>query len=416
MPGSAALSFGSAVGDRLRLAREEKGRSLRQVAGRAGVGRSTLSRWERGQTLPNGPDLERLYSVLGIETDSSGFSLAMSPAEDTSLPATRSRRRLLRAIRMRSGRGLLEAAAVASVSKATLSRWESGDRWPGRLRLAEAAKALGASDAEVRAIESEGPLSRHVPHEPATLDRQVRSLRDTIATGQALNLDLCFLGLDEALSESGTEHHERLRLELRATYIEWLGWWYRDEEAGLLACRLLKRVNTDPDAQVWGRVLRAACNYYTEVRRDVTEALDLLESTLPGVIGRPSEAYVRRELAGIYLNCGEPVRVSEMVKRARDSACGEETQATHRYCCDMIEASLLSASGRHDSALGKLPTIAPTDPYLIASSAVGTARILECAGMKHEAASKLSNALDELAVRGLPHFARGLQRRLALMH
>ncbi len=403
-------SFG--VGDRLRVAREGKGRSLRQVADRAGIGRSSLSRWERGLSVPSKKDLDRLLLVLGIEgAEVFSVNLNLQSGKDSER-SFRFRRRLLRAIRMRSALSLALAADRVGVSKVTLSRWEAGDRWPGCSRLAEVARALGATEREIEAIGSHDPVGSFVAIDAASGKDRIEALRGEITTGRLRDLDLDFLGLDESLSRSREIRDERLRLELRAAYIEWLGWWYREEEAGRLACKLIGRLERDPGAAVWGRILRAAANYHGEIKRDPFTSLDLLEFASRRLDRHPSHGFVLREISGFMLGSDETDSAREILRRARDSCSGEESQETHLYCCEMIEASLWSAAGKHHQAIGKLPGATTLDPYLSVASAVGRARILETAGLVDEARSQLTSALSDVSSQGLLHFARGLTRRL----
>jgi transcriptional regulator with XRE-family HTH domain len=65
------------LGRILRLFREMRGFSQGQVAREAGVGRSQLSKYERGTTLPTLDSLERLLEVLGFRQDAFFLTVAL---------------------------------------------------------------------------------------------------------------------------------------------------------------------------------------------------------------------------------------------------------------------------------------------------------------------------------------------------
>ena len=52
------------IGRQMRRAREEKGWSQREIAGRLGVSSATATRWESGSQAINFPDLERFAKLL----------------------------------------------------------------------------------------------------------------------------------------------------------------------------------------------------------------------------------------------------------------------------------------------------------------------------------------------------------------
>lgn len=62
--------------------RQQLGYSLRQLAARSGVPRSSLSRYERGETLPTGKRLARIARALNTTTAYLAFegkALPMGP-------------------------------------------------------------------------------------------------------------------------------------------------------------------------------------------------------------------------------------------------------------------------------------------------------------------------------------------------
>ena len=379
---------------------------------KCGIGRSTLSRWECGASQPHLRDLEAVLNVLGLsEHERIPFEPFLKQHKIVDPQAT-ARRRLLRAARLRNGLSLGDAASRVGVSKATLSRWETGDRRPDRTRLAAAAEAVGATSSEICAIANPGNLFEATDKRLETLQVQVRDLRCGIPRGCTRARDLDFIGLDAAIAEDSSPDAKRLRLELRAAYVEWLGWWYRDAEAGGYAAKLLPSLRKEPSSVVWGRLLRACANYATEFRRDPEMGIQLLSDASEALRGVQSEGFVRRELAGLYLNIGDRKAAREELKRARDAGAGEEDLPIHLYCCAMVEATIWSEDGQHDLAIASLPQSEVQDPYLNSSSAIGRSRILIRAGETDRARAIIEASKREADALGLPHFSNSLSKHL----
>ena len=407
-PGSVSAGLGLL----LRSIRQSRNRSIRQLAAQSGVGRSTLSRWETGAARPDKNTLEALLSSLNLSAEERLMCAPFLVERRQPDPQSSARRRLLRAARLRNRLSLSQAAAKIGVSKAALSRWETGERHPGKSRLAEAAEKVGATPCEVLAIASPGLLLGPVIEGLANLDLQVQELRRAIPQSFSATKDLEFLRLDAVIAQRPGPDAKRLRLELRAAYVEWLGWWYRDAEAGSYATRLLPALRKDPTSDVWGRVLRAYANFTSEFRSDPEAGIELLSEACKSLRGGPSEGFVRRELAGLFMGAGDWSAAHEQLQRARDSWSGEEDPAVHAYCCSMIEAELWSSRGDHDRATSCLPTGCVHDPYLSCASAIGRSRILSRAGDGVGARKIVSEAMLEAETERLTHFWAALAKHL----
>jgi len=118
----------------LRAARLRAGLTQHGLARLIGVaGGERVSRWELGTSVPRPETLRRIAAALQIGVP----DLLNAP----------SRARNLHALRVRSGLSLGELAERVHVSKATLSRWESGQvaRVPERAVLFLLAESLGVS-------------------------------------------------------------------------------------------------------------------------------------------------------------------------------------------------------------------------------------------------------------------------------
>ncbi len=83
LPASGAFSWFATIGPALTALRRKAGFSIAEVAGRANVGKSQLSRYENGRDLPRFESLARILDVLGIEP-LSFFYLVHAVGQDVS--------------------------------------------------------------------------------------------------------------------------------------------------------------------------------------------------------------------------------------------------------------------------------------------------------------------------------------------
>ena len=131
----------------LRTARLRAGLTQHELARLIGVaGGERVSRWELGTSVPRPQTLRRIAAILQVGIP----DLLGSPSRVASLHA----------LRVRSGLSLGELAERVHMSKATLSRWESGQvtRTPGRAVLVLLAESLGVTVDDV-----EGAFGRAAP-------------------------------------------------------------------------------------------------------------------------------------------------------------------------------------------------------------------------------------------------------------
>ena len=122
----------------LRAARLRAGLTQHKLAWLIGVaGGERVSRWELGTSVPRLETLRRMAAVLEVDLTELLDSPARSPD--------------LRSLRVRAGMSLGELSERSHVSKATLSRWESGrvSRTPGQPVMALLAQSLDVAVGEV---------------------------------------------------------------------------------------------------------------------------------------------------------------------------------------------------------------------------------------------------------------------------
>ena len=156
-------------GEWLQSQRRDKRLSLRALAQSAGVGRSTLSDWEAGKSLPRLPELEAVCSTLDVSPEERQTVLremetprALQRLQSESsfyypdfveraghLPHGGD---LLKALRLRNRWTLQEAAQRMEVRQTTLGRWEKGEHFPDAAKLQTVCFVYGASEQEIVAL------------------------------------------------------------------------------------------------------------------------------------------------------------------------------------------------------------------------------------------------------------------------
>ncbi len=156
-------------GEWLKTTRTVRGLSVRGLAQTAGVGRSTLSDWETGKSLPRLPELEIVFDALqvspserqdilrGMETpralrQSQGETALFCPEFVERAGLLPHGGDLLKAMRFRKRWTLQAAARRIGVRQTTLGRWERGEHFPDGERLQTVCFIYRASEAEVVAL------------------------------------------------------------------------------------------------------------------------------------------------------------------------------------------------------------------------------------------------------------------------
>lgn len=254
----------SGLGKFLRELRSSRQVSLSQVAGKAGVAKSTLSKWEKGLFLPRLPEVDAVLDVLNASPEERRQTIQLIDAPRALIhlrQATRSVANeadinladvpaggdLLRAMRLRHGKTVDEVAQALGVSGRSIRGWERSDSWPTTEHLHSLCFQLGAAPKELEALLTAGPW---LPVPPALTDTAsdleiklhiydlAYSLYDPAA--EALR-DLSYLATEaflapRALRQPATRVH---LAELYAYYALWLGDNHRYRESARYAERVL---------------------------------------------------------------------------------------------------------------------------------------------------------------------------------
>jgi transcriptional regulator with XRE-family HTH domain len=225
--------------------------SLGNLALRAGVNKSTLSRWESGKTTPHIHELACVFDALDLPDalrqrclqqlgqPRGERCLSVSPlSPSTLLPVSGGE--LLRALRTRAGLTQSDAARAVGVTQGLFSYWEHNDCWPDPNNLQRLCKTLGATVEEAKGLTEHGWKNHEeLPLDKEELDARMYRLKTDDTMTQR---DLIYLAF---ASRYTTLHRQRKINELEAmeawgSYADHLTYQGRDEEAVRMARPLLE--------------------------------------------------------------------------------------------------------------------------------------------------------------------------------
>lgn len=180
------------IGGFLQALRKSRRLTITQAAQQAGLHRTTLDRWEKGDTLPRLSELNALLAVLGADArqQQQALQLMEAPravrqvraqleqvAQRSGMPSLPNGGDLLYALRMRQGLSLEDATRRVEVTGGTLRRWEKMELWPSLEQLHRLCYALAAHEEEIVAL-TLGQFSR-TPHvEKSSVETILARLED----------------------------------------------------------------------------------------------------------------------------------------------------------------------------------------------------------------------------------------------
>ena len=142
------------IGATLKTQRQARGLSLGALALKAGVNKSTLSRWEAGKSIPYARELGQVMAALELsEAQRRTCWQSLDAPRWLEVVQTQAPRHasplssgeLLRALRLRAQRTQTEAARAVGVTRERVSQWENGESWPEGQRLHGLCYFLGAT-------------------------------------------------------------------------------------------------------------------------------------------------------------------------------------------------------------------------------------------------------------------------------
>lgn len=364
--------------------RLEQGVSIRQVAEASGIGRSTLSRWERGEAHPRCPELISVLRVLKPSAPDNDL-LHLTPKQTK--PSTAH----FRCQRHQNGQRLADVASEVGVSVAALSRYETGSRTP----------SPGLSQKIETAI--------HMEHSCSLAERLDWLLYQAkVKPNQPL--DHHFVAADVELRSLGDQ--SAALTCLRAAYASWLSWWYRDIEAVRWVNYEMSRHALHRRHPGLARLLRTRANYEAEFGAGPERAARFLYEADRALGTYSVKGFVLRELAAHVSEAGYHRQALATLDRAKRAPSADEEDGTHHTCCCLVEASIWLKAGEPEKAHNALPTSCPDDDMLRLSLTSISAKCLAELGAKEQARRALSEQITRFQAKGYDHFASTLATAL----
>lgn len=401
------------VADLIRAGRTRKGLSIRQVAERSGIGRSTISRWERQTAEPSGPELQSVLRVIE-PSDPVWIEPALFPTFLVKRPHT-FRGDLLRALRLQKGWTIQSSADAIGVSKAAFSRWENSQRAPHLQtieRILDLWQVSSADRAEILEFPQEsGRLALD------DVQEALLRVQEEIRAPNSRPLDIEFLNLIAQIEnlDSSSRSVKLLHAQAMAAYVTWLGWWYRDREAYAWTNHARQQGLVTVDASSYCRFQRAQRIYLAEYLHDDRKAASLLLGVFEHAGRSSAQGVLLRETAGFYLNLGRTEEAMAVLRLARDSQPPDESQQIHQICCDILEANIWILRRQPERSLSLLPENPTKDSFLqvsVVASRAEAYRKLRCDELANETLIEQARLFE---LKGLTHFARTLRKRVVAL-
>lgn len=293
----------------------------------AGIHRTTLHRWEKGDVQPRLPELEAYLRGIGataqqrrraltlLETTQARAVLRVETnalAERQDIPSMPHGGDLLKAMRLRRGFSHEEAAAQVSVTTRTLRKWEAAEVWPNSDALYRLCYHLGAQEAEIVALMTGRaatlPAEENLSFE--ALQAQWQTMYRTRFQPQFDALrDLAMLAFEAQVWPFATRSSSgrSLLMEVCVEYAAFLWMRERTAEMGKYAARalLLASENSIPvRLYIHAGIYHAHYLSSRQSPRPIARALKAYQSLLPMAQGTDREPWLLSCISGCLMQAG----------------------------------------------------------------------------------------------------------------
>ena len=256
------------LGRALREARTRHGLSINTLATKAGVHRTTISRWERGEATPFAHELARVLEILKVSPQErqAHYQSIEAPRAlqiahtntNANLPVSLGE--FLWALRQRVGVPQRQVARVAGVAQNLVVKWEKGECWPSMEHLHAFCFAVGASQDELvflttRAWNQVEPL----PQKREALDDFLLQGRDDSNPVWA-GIYLALAARYQSLYRTG-KISESDALSAYGIYAVYLAWrLHKFEEAKQIAAPVIASLGRSRGPLNWGQIAAINCH------------------------------------------------------------------------------------------------------------------------------------------------------------
>lgn len=256
------------LGRSLQAQRKARGLTIQALAAQAGVHRTTISRWERGEATPFAHELARVLDILAV-------SLAERQVYYQGIEAPRAIRlmdtsaiaalpiscgELLWALRQRARVSQRTVAQATKVAQSLVVKWEKGECWPSNEHLHAFCFTVGATQDELvflttRAWQPMEPL----PQKREALDNFLLQGRDDSNPVWA-GIYLALAARYQSLYRSG-KISESDALSAYGIYAVYLAWRLQKfEEAKQITAPVIASLERSRGPLNWGQIAAINCH------------------------------------------------------------------------------------------------------------------------------------------------------------
>jgi transcriptional regulator with XRE-family HTH domain len=370
------------IGSTIQKSRLEKGMSLGMLAERAGVNKSTLSRWEAGKNKPSIREINLVFDALDLPEPLRreclrGVNQPRSTRHLSAIttPATQSEMlpvsggEMLRALRIRVGVTQADAARAVGVTQGLLSRWEHNDCWPEPTNLHVLCHVLRATEGEIRGLTQHAWKNHEeLPLDKEELDMRLHRLKDNDQMTQRDLVYLAFAG-----------RYMTLRRQHKISDLEAMEVW------GAYAYHLSGLGRAKDARQMAEPIFHAIHRSTSVLTRGQFEGLFAITSNLNGEDMPKKQYFPTREIIlrfkdriapsrrGQWLDgmgmitwhCARTTGLAELSAESDayyEQAVESETTLTGQWTRRRCFAGLICSVGRYEEALHQLQLAAPLPP------------------------------------------------------
>ena len=415
------------LGRTLQGQRKARGLTIQALAAQAGVHRTTVSRWERGEAVPFVHELTRVLEILNVSPqERQGYYQSVEAPRGIQLmdagassPLPISSGELLWALRQRSGVSQREVARAANVAQSMVVKWERGECWPSNEHLHAFCFAIGASQDELVFLTTR-PW-HHIdalPQNKEALDDLIQSDHDNMDPVWA-GVYLALVARYQSLYRSG-KIGEIEALSMHAVYADYLAWRLQKfEEAKRIVTPVIASLERSRGVLTYGQFVAINCyvsydDAFGNERRNVPrnygskkqwgENLTLLNSISHRFSPKDKRIY-HRLLAQNWEKIGNVEAADASYKYNIDSATNQRAAQSQSWAY----VEFLCRQGRFRHALSVLtnPASVPYDtpPLVYIKSWCNHAEVFAGLGDYNEAEGYLAQAVTFAHQHSEPHLS-----------
>jgi transcriptional regulator with XRE-family HTH domain len=360
------------VGTLLWEMRTRAGFSLGKLAQKAGLNKSTLSRWEAGVGQPRVPELEAVLAALGAGANQRALAFACieapralrhlrQTAPDTVLGTPPSKGDLLQALRFRKGWTQEQTAAHLGVDRTAIAHWERGDRTPSNEQMQALCFTLDAQEEELIALTTKQGLAAPECVAALPFGEKVAWVEQRLAylLAQPLLWGLEILILEREAWSLAAQKEEACPLLARVLAEHALGYrnaerWSEAGQMAQQALNLLPRQTEEPDFVLRAAIVSASVAVYSSPRPAPERGLPILLHWRQCTVLPEYLAWMLSDMAKYLMQAGQSETALDLARQARYQA-EASSNPIEPYLRQMDLGRLLVQAGQPHAALAQFP-------------------------------------------------------------